>query len=122
MSHIPVQIQKVMELKGAYRPDFNCPSSIYAHISKPVKRDGEDVQYAMLDIFPEHGVMYLGGIDPKTKMFNFFDPSNPALYTRAGNHIVNQVSVPIEQLKKLPTLEEVLGIEDISVKRELIPE
>jgi len=74
--------------------------------------------------FPQHGIMYLGSINPETMMFEYYDPAmnNPASYTRAGNQVVNQVSVPSKQLKNLETLEEVLGIEGISVKRELIPE
>ena len=126
MPHIPVQVQKVLELEleGAYRPDFKCPSSVYAHISNPVKKDGQDTQYAMLAIFPQHGIMHLGDINPKTKMFEDYDPDigKFALYTRAGNHVVNRVSVPSEQLNRLKTLDEVLAINGISVKRELIPE
>jgi len=124
MALIPVKVEKVLELKGADRPDLNCPSSVYAHISTPVKKDGQDIQYAMLAIFPQHGIMHLGNINPETKMFEHYDPNRHALalYTRAGNHVVNQVSVPTDQLEKLKTLEEVLSIEGISVKRELIPE
>ncbi|NQU98563.1 hypothetical protein HQ533_03780 [Candidatus Woesearchaeota archaeon] len=121
---IPVQVQKVLELKGAYRLHPKSPSSIYAHISVPVKQDGQDVQYAMLAIFPQHGVMHLGEINPKTKMFENYDPKmhTLALYTRAENNVVNQVSVPSELFERLKTIDEVLDIEGISVKRELIPE
>ena len=67
---IPTPIQKVLELQGAYRPDFNCLSSIYAHISNPVIREkGQEIQYAMLAIFPQHGIMHLGNINPETRMF-----------------------------------------------------
>ena len=123
MAYIPIQVQRVLELKGAYA-DFNCPSSVYAHISNPVKKDGLNVQYAMLAIFPQHGIMHLGDINPKTKMFEHYDTEMPtlALYKRASNHVVNQVSVHIEQIKRLKTLEEVLSINGISIKRELIPE
>ena len=44
MPVVPVQIERVLELEGAYRPDFNCPSPVYAHISKPVNKDGRDVK------------------------------------------------------------------------------
>lgn len=122
--HIPVEVKKVMELEGAYRPDFNCLSSVYAHISKPVRKDGQDIQYAMLAIFPQHGVMDLGDINPNTRMFEFYDPRkiNFAPYTRADNGVVNKVSVPLDSMEKLKTIDEVLGIEGISVKRELTPE
>lgn len=120
---IPVQVQKVLELEGVYEPQFNGEASVYAHISKPVKKNGQDVQYAMLAISPQHGIMYLGNINPETKKFEYYDPKRHifAWYARANNHVINQVSVPSEQLEKLKTLEEVLGIEGISVKRELIP-
>ena len=122
MKYVPVKIQKVMELEGALRPDFNSRSSVYAHISDPVKRDDDDVQYALLAIFPQHGVMRLGDINPETMMFEDYTPYRPALYTRADNHVVNGVSVPAEQFDRLKTLDEVLAIEGISVKRELFPE
>lgn len=124
MAYTPVQVQKVMKLEGANRPDSDDSSSVYAHISKPVRKDGQNVQYAMLAIFPQNGIMDLGNINPETKMFEHYDPEMSifALYTRADNNVVNKVSVPSEQLEKLPTLEEVLGIESISVKEELIPE
>ncbi len=120
---IHVEIEKVLELVGAYRPDFNCPASVYAHVSKPVKKDGEDVQYAMLAIFPQHGIMHLGEINAETRMFGNYDPNwkDLALYTKSSNHVVNQVSVPSKQFDKLKTLDDVLGIPGISVKRTLIP-
>ena len=127
-SYIPVEIEKVLELEGAIRPDFNCPSSVYAHISKAGKvRLGaqvEDVQYALIAIFPQHGIMHLGDIDPETKRFRDYDPHMKefALYTRAKNHVVEQVLVRSDQIERLKTLDEVLSIDGISVKRELIPE
>jgi len=123
MAHIPIEIQKVLELKGACRPDFRCPSSIYAHVSNPVKKDKQDIQYAMLAIFPEHGIMHLGDINPETKMFEYYDSNMRrfTFYTRAENNVINQVSVPSEQLNKLKTLDEILAIDGISIKRELIP-
>ena len=124
MSYKPFQIERVIKLEGAYRKDFNCKSSVYAYISKPVKRDGQYVKYAMLVISPQHGVMCLGDINSETKMFEDYDPKilTLALYTRANNQVVNQVFVPSKQLKKLKTLDDVLAIKGISVKIELIPE
>jgi len=124
MVRIPVQVEKVLELEGAYRPDFNSRSSVYAHISVPVKIDEKDVQIVMLDIYPRRGIMYLGDINPETKMFEFYDPEMHqfAVYTRADNNVVSQVAVPSEQFEKLKTIDEVLNIEGITVKRELIPE
>lgn len=122
--YVPVEIEKVLELKGAIRLDLNCPSSIYAHISKPVDDRGKKVQYAMLAIFPQHGIMQLGNINPETMIFEYLDPSRRtlALYDRANNHVVESVSVPSDQFKQLRKLEEVLSIPRISVKRELLPE
>ena len=116
MPLIPVEIEKVLELGGNF-PSF------YAHISKPVKRNGQNVQYAMLALFPTSGIMHLGEINPETRVFEHYDPEmrNFALYRRAPNHVVTQVNVPSEQLDRLKTLDEVLSIPSIFVKRELIP-
>ena len=121
--YIPVEIQKVLELEGALRSDFMCATSVYAHISKPVKKDGTDVQYALMAIFPQHGIMHLGDINRDTKFFEHYDPAmrDSALYERADNHVVRKVMVPTEQLNRLRTLDEVLAIEGISIKRELVP-
>ena len=123
MSHIPVQIEKVMELEGVYGPNSNYSSSVYAHVSMPLKKEGQSVQYVMIAIFPRHGTMPLGDINPVTKRFEHYDPdmNNLALYTRADNHVVTQVSIPVQQLERLKTLDDVLAIEGISIKRELIP-
>jgi hypothetical protein len=121
---IPVKIEKVMELEGAIGPDFKYPPSVYAHISYPVNKDGAEVRYALLAIFPQHGIMHLGEINPRTKSFDHYDRHlhTPALYQRACNHVVNEVYVPVEQLKKLKTIDDVLSIPWIKVKRELFPE
>ena len=121
MRSIPVTIEKVLELKGVYR-SFNFPSFVYAHISTPVSIQGQCVQYALLATAPQHGIMLLGEIDPLTNCFEHYDAKGPyAVYTRAGNGVVNQVSVPREQLTRLKTLEEILCIDGISVTRTLVP-
>ena len=121
--YIPVEIEKVLELKGALRPDFNCPTSIYAHVSRPVKKEGRDVQYVLMAIFPQHGMMNLGTIKPNTQMFEKYslEMGDFAFYERANNHVVKRVLVPTEQLNRLPILEDILRIPGISIKRELIP-
>ncbi|MFA4960413.1 MAG: hypothetical protein WC548_02005 [Candidatus Pacearchaeota archaeon] len=121
LPYVHVKIQKVLELEGAIRKDFNCRTSVCAHVSTPCEKEGRDVQYVMMDLFPRNGIMYLGNINPETKIFECFDMSKIALYERANNHVVKKVMVPISQFSKLKTLEEVLSIEGISVKRELIP-
>ncbi len=121
---IPVQIEKVLELTGAIRPYPKSPASVYAHISKPVQDKFKQVQYAMMALLPQHGVMHLGNINPETMMFEHFDPDlrTPAMYKLADNQVVEQVSVHLNQMEPLKTLEEVLRIPGISIKRELIPE
>lgn len=123
IQQIQLEVVKVLELIGAYSPDFNCPSSIYAHVSKLIKINDVGAQYAMLAMFSHHGTMHLGDINPGTKMFEHYDfnINGAALYTRAPNHIVNVVSVPIEQVNRLKTLDKILNINGISIKRELIP-
>jgi len=121
LKKIPVEVEKVLELEGVIRPDFT--SSIYAHISKPIKDNDRDVQYTLMAIFPQHGIMHLGSINPETRRFEHYDPDmiNFALYTRADNHVVKTILVPLDQLDKLQVIDDVLKIEGISVKRELIP-
>ena len=124
MPYISIEIQKVLELEGAIRPDFNCPTSLYAHISKPVKRNrNEEVQYALIAIFPQHGIMELGEINPATRVFRGYDPRGIDLsfYERASNNVIKEIKVLGNQVRGLKTLDEVLAIEGISVKRELIP-
>ena len=113
-----------MELEGATRSDFSCPTSIYAHVSKPVRDQGREVQYAILDIYPRSGIMNLGNINPETRVFEHFDPGQgiQAHYRRADNHVVCEVFVPVEQLRDLKTIDDVLSIPGITVKRELIPQ
>ncbi|PIN94077.1 hypothetical protein COU54_00425 [Candidatus Pacearchaeota archaeon CG10_big_fil_rev_8_21_14_0_10_31_24] len=122
-SNFSVEIQRVLELEGALSSDFKCATSVYAHISKPEKKDGTDVQYALMAIFPQHRIMHLGDINRDTKFFEHYDSTmrDFALYERADNHVVRKVRVPIEQLNRLRTLDEVLAIEGISIKRELVP-
>tara|TARA_Y100000310_G_scaffold127479_1_gene126607 strand:+ start:2866 stop:3234 length:369 start_codon:yes stop_codon:yes gene_type:complete len=117
-SHVNVGVEKVMELRGT--PNHG---SVYAHISKPINNDGGKVQYAMIAYFPQHGVMHLGNINPETREFELYDPdmTQIAFYERAGNHVVAEVSVPVDQLDKVKTLEDVLEIEGIRVERELFP-
>lgn len=133
MTHVPLQIEKVLELDGAHNPTFNAPAPVFAHISKPIKPEGRTnqdelfaqqpifVQYAILATNPQNEVMRLGEIDPETRAFEEYDPDGPAPYTRAGNHVVNQVYVPPGQMSRLKTLDEVLEIEGISIIRELFP-
>jgi hypothetical protein len=68
--------------------------------------------------------MHLGNINPETKMFEHYGPDMkyPTFYKRGSNHVINEIYVLPAQLDKLKTLNEVLGIDGISVKRELFPE
>lgn len=123
-SQFPLDIQKVLELTGAIHPDYPCNTSVYAHVSYPISlSDKKSQAYACLAIFPQHGIMNLGNIDPKTKRFEGFNGKQTqiATYTRARNHVIKRVSIPAEQREKLKTLDEVLAIEGITIKRELIP-
>lgn len=123
--YIRVKIQKVLELAGALTPNIlqhgtYCLTSVYAHISKPAKKDGIDVQYALIARFPRNGSMELGNINPDTRIFEEFS-QEPSFYERAENGVVKEVNVLADQLRKLRTLDDVLAIRGISVERELIP-
>ncbi len=127
--YAPVDIEKVLELGDVIRPDFDCLSSVYAHISKPEIRSISEIlgepaqQYALLAIVPQHGIMNLGEIDPETRKFELYDSEmrEYALYEIASNHVVNKIFVPSNQLDELKTLDEVLGIPGIDIIREMKP-
>ena len=117
---MPIEIKKVIQLVGAFDPRYKSRTEVYAHIGKPVRDKGKEVQYAMLAIFPTNSIMRLGNINPETRMFEDISDNN-SYYERASNHVIRKVLVPTGQLPCLKTLEEVLAISGISVKRELIP-
>jgi hypothetical protein len=120
-TYIPVRIQKVMQINTDPRIAGNQGHGIaYAHISEPVQGKGRNIQYALIAEFPRHGVMQLGNINPETGKFEPLSP-NEAFYKRAPNHVVREVSVPVEQLNELKTLEELLSIQKVRVDREFYP-
>ena len=83
--------------------------------------DGGETQYALLAFFPQHGVMYLGQIDPKTGVFDDNEPLIRAFYQRAGNKVICSISIPDNQRENLQALDDILKIERITVARELVP-
>ena len=122
---IAVDIEKVLELKGAIDPGTRGSMWVYAHISPPVDIGRGTAQYALLAPAPEHGIAYLGEINPETREFRTYEAigiSKPTYYERAKNRVIRQMSVPVDQLENLKTKDEVLAIPGISVGRELIPE
>lgn len=121
---VPVKIEKVLEIEGARDPILKEGRFVYAHISTPTEVEGKPVQYALIAGFPQHGTARLGNIDPETKVFKWLtqEPFPQAFYERASNHVIQEMRVPAGQLDQLKTVDEVLAIEGIKVRRELIPE
>ncbi|MBI5332686.1 MAG: hypothetical protein HZB65_03875 [Candidatus Aenigmarchaeota archaeon] len=117
-----LEIENVLELHGArHYMDSRSDIILYAHVSKPMEYKDNFVQYVMLAPGPQHGMIHLGEIDPETRCFRFFDKRMRifGIYKRATNNVVNKVCVPHEQLEKLKTLNEILKINGIYVKREM---
>ena len=123
MTYIPMEIQRVLELEGAFSPEFNCPIYVYAHISEPAKKEGDGFEYALMAVSPQSGVMSLGDIQPRTRMFRVYDnlEANHSAYELASNSVVRKIMVPFNQVTRLRSLGEVLEIKGISVRRELVP-
>ncbi len=125
--YLTVDIEKVLELGGAIRPDFDCLSSVYAHIYIPNIRttseilDGSVKQYALLAINPQHGIMNLGNINPEMRRFEHYDEKmrDSALYEMDDRYVVNRIHIPSNQIDKIKTLEEVLGIQEIYTIRKV---
>lgn len=119
----PVEIEKVLVLKGARDPIFeHATPVVYAHVSSLTSPDGKETKYALLALFPQHGVIYLGKINPRTGIFDDNElPLTRAFYERAGNNVINSISLPDDQIGKLQTLDDILNIEGITVARELVP-
>jgi hypothetical protein len=122
-TYIPVRIQKVMQINTDSRIAGNQGHGIaYAHISEPIQDQGRNIQYALIAEFPRHGVMQLGNINPETGRFVPLSPTDDAFYKRADNHVVREVSVPVEQLNELKTLDELLSNPKVRVDDEFFPE
>lgn len=123
---IPVQIEKVLEVEGVFiklgGTEIKASTFVYAHVSPLVKTsDGSEQQYALLALAPANGRAYLGEIDPETRIFTPFDQSKTAYYDRSDNNVIGEISVPADQFEKLSRLTDVLGIEGLKIRRELIP-
>jgi len=121
--HIPVEIERVLKLEGALAPHTSTPIPVYAHISKTVIDNSFETKYVLLAPFPRGGEMGLGNINPKTKVLEPYGicAGGLALYERARNRVVSRVLVLPEAFEKLETLEDILGIQGISIKKEYVP-
>lgn len=124
VTRVPVKIAKVLELEGAVDPTLKGNCWVYAHVSTPAMKDGQPVQYALLARAPQHGLTQLGEINPQTREFNTYEPTpaGQTFYERAGNHVIREMDVPVTQLEKLPTLDDVLAIPGLKVRREFTPQ
>ncbi len=115
---IDVEIERVIELTGLKVRGLQ--ARCYAHVSKPILDNGQPKRYALLGQFPQHGITYLGEINPKT--LEFFQYSEiPVFYERSSNRVIKKLRVSNEQLLRLKTIEEVLSIEGIKVASEGTP-
>ena len=124
MDHIytpQIEIQRVLELHGTRDPIYeHATPRVFAYVTVPLKIDSTpEAEYALLTLFPQHGVMYLGGINPQTKIFDDNEPLIRALYEQAGNKTIRSVCLPLRHLDRLQTLDEILRIEGITIVKEL---
>ena len=123
LNSIPIEIQKVLQLAGASCSELKCPAPIYAYVSKPTENNGSKVTYVLLSRYQSHGSVRLGEINPKTRVFTpySFCMGDSDFYKKARNGIIQEVRISPDKLHQLKNLEEVLAIEGISIKRELVP-
>ena len=119
MGSVLVRIEKVLELDGAIRQDLDVVELVEAHISYP--RGYKDSRYALLFMMPQGGSSNLREIDPETRLISNV-VGGPVAYFRAPNRVINEIYVLPDDIGKLRTMEEVLGIPGISVTRELFPD
>ena len=114
--YIPVEVDRVIEMEGI---EFRgLKARCYVHVSAPAKDHGTNKKYALIALFPQHGTMDLGDIDPKTREFSVYEENNPAFYERSANRVIKTVKVPIEQLPRFKTIEDILSIEGLKVASE----
>ncbi len=124
LKRVLIIIKRVLELEGLYDPNLRADTSAFAHTSAPVDTPEGLKQRVLLALFPQHGLADLGTINPETCEFKPFDPKylNPAIYERSDNHVICSMNVPVDQVEKLPTLDQLLTIPGIRVGRDLRPE
>ena len=116
--HIPIEIEEVMELQGAFishgvNAHYRVP--LYAHVAKPVRDNGVEKRYVLLAHFPRHGMAGLGDIDSESKRFLEFRPEVIAHYKRASNRVIYEMSVPASELSRLKTIDDVLAVPGIQI-------
>jgi len=93
-----------------------------ADITREVEISGRNARYILLSQATRFGITYLGYIDPQTREFRKFDPELHTSFesTQAGGGgRKTKMYVPVTQLPDLRTLEEVLSIPGISIRREI---
>lgn len=120
----PVAIVKVLELVGIRDTKYGFDNMwVYAHISAPARTEKGPIQYALIAGAPQHGIAYLGTINPETREFSEFNRANGArtFYDRASNNVICKMYAPAYQMNQLQTLDEILAIEGLHLRRELIP-
>jgi len=115
---IPVQIEQVLEVEGAYDPRFRAPTILQAHVSTPVRTKEGLKQYVLLTQNPQHGIAYLGGIDTESRAFNPYEGAyiDFARYQRGEKGVITQMDVPADQFEQLMTLDQLKAMEGIRVK------
>jgi hypothetical protein len=89
------------------------PRTIYACISKPDTSEPR-IRYVLLaSVLPEpnHGFAYLGEIDPKTKVFKFYDDRGQGVsHVEYKNGVICSIYLPGEQKGELNTIDQLLSI------------
>jgi len=116
-----VSIIEVLELEGALCSEGKDKIPVYAHVTKPVKNGSS---YAILTPMFNHGVMMLGGINPNSRRFNFYENVEEyyASYETASNDVINEIRATVDQLDRLKSIDDILGIEGITIKNRSVPE
>jgi hypothetical protein len=122
---VPVEVREIWRLWGAYDPQGKFQMSVDAHISDPYETADGWKQYVMLASSPQAGEIRLGTINPETRRFEPYTTKTLefSTYERDSNRIIKQVNVRIEQVRRLPTLDEVLKLRHfIGISQKFVPE
>ena len=118
MNYIQADIKKKIRIGGAFHPDFtDSPATLYAYITQPILIHDAPKEYALLAINPCHKKAFLGEIDSRTKIFNYFSKAEFATYEKTGKEII-RIMIPETQVKRIKTLDEILAISGIGTTAE----
>ena len=130
MGKIPLDIEKVVVMEEARRPNQGSPlvqngsTFVYALIPKPGNGNGAEEQFPLYTKDIENDMIHLCRFDKKFGIFRLFDRYLRiwADYEQDEKDIVSKVWVPEEHYKQSADIEDVLEWPHYTKRRELFPQ